>query len=58
VEGIEMKGVKEDPYFDIPVDCHVLGTHHLKLGNINNAVDYVVDFADKMFSRYLKKNTN
>ena len=46
-EGIEMKGVKEDPYFVIPVDCYVPGTLHLKLGNLNNAVDYVVDFADK-----------
>jgi hypothetical protein len=46
-EGIAMKGVKEDPYFEIPVSNYIPGMLHLKLGEVNKVVDYINDFADR-----------
>ena len=42
-----MKGVKEDPYFEIPVIDVIPGQLHLKLGEVMNAVEYINNFADK-----------
>ena len=42
-----MKGVKEDPYFEIPVIDVIPSQLHLKLGEVMNAVEYINNFAAK-----------
>ena len=45
--GVERKGDREDPYFNIPVANYIWPILHIKLGHGNAIVEFLLDYADK-----------
>ena len=45
--GVDRKGVREDPYFNIPVANYIWPILHIKLGHGNAIVKFLLDYADK-----------
>ena len=45
--GVDRKGVREDPYFNISVANYIWPILHIKLGHGNAIVKFLLDYADK-----------